>query len=103
VDISQIEQDLRRILSSRKSIIERSKKADALCQRINEFYGLLQDEEKRIRFRKDYKALVASKMAVASDRSTSKSRLLGQINDHANNLEKVEAIGEKLNRELGDF
>jgi hypothetical protein len=23
--------------------------------------------------------------------------------DHANNLEKVEAIGEKLNRELGNF
>jgi uncharacterized membrane protein YgaE (UPF0421/DUF939 family) len=103
VDMSQIEQDLLRILSSRKSMIERSKKADALCQRINEYHRLLQNEEKRIQFRKEYKALIDSKRAVMSDRVTSKSRLLEQMIDHANNLEKVEAIGEKLNRELGDF
>jgi uncharacterized membrane protein YgaE (UPF0421/DUF939 family) len=84
-------------------MIERSKKADALCQRINEYHRLLQNEEKRIQFRKEYKALIDSKRAVMSDRVTSKSRLLEQMIDHANNLEKVEAIGEKLNRELGDF
>ena len=103
MNIPQIEQDLRHILNSRTSIVERTKKADELCQRINEYHALLQDEKKKIQYRNDYKALVEAKKSLASDRSTLKSRLLRQMIDHANNLEKVEAIGEKLNRELGDF
>jgi hypothetical protein len=103
MDIAQIENDLRRILNSRKSIVERTKMADKLCQKVNEYHTLLQDEDAKVRFRKDYKALIEAKLPAAMARTTSRSRVLNQMIDHAKNLEKVEAIGEKLNRELGDF
>ena len=85
--------------------------ADTLCQKVNEYHALLQDEnarvqfrrDYRVQFRRDYKALIETKLHSATGRTTSRSRVLNQMFDHAKNLEKVEAIGEKLNRELGDF
>jgi hypothetical protein len=102
MDIAKIDNDLRRIMNSRKSIVERTKMADTLCQKVNEYHAVLQDENAK-QFRRDYKALIAAKLAVATGRTTSRSRVLDRMINHANNLEKVEAIGEKLNRELGDF
>ena len=98
-------------MNSRKSIVERTKMADTLCQKVNEYHALLQDEnarvqfrrDYRVQFRRDYKALIETKLHSATGRTTSRSRVLNQMFDHAKNLEKVEAIGEKLNRELGDF
>jgi hypothetical protein len=43
MDITQIENDLRRIMNSRKSIVERTKMADTLCQKVNEYHALLQE------------------------------------------------------------
>jgi hypothetical protein len=103
MDIAQFENDLRRIMNSRKSIVERTKMADTLCQKVNEYHALLQDENAKVQFRRDYKALIEAKLPAATGRITSRSRVLDQMIDHAMNLEKAEAIGEKLNRELGDF
>jgi len=103
MDITQIENDLRRIMSSRKSIVERTDKADTFCQKVNEYHALLQDENAKVQFRRDYKTLIDAKLPAATGRITSRSRVLDQMIDHAMNLEKAEAIGEKLNRELGNF
>ena len=46
--IAQIENDLRRIMNSRKSIVERTKMADTLCQKVNEYHALLQDENAKV-------------------------------------------------------
>jgi hypothetical protein len=64
--------------------------ADTLCQKVSEYHALLQDEDAKGQF-------------TVMGRTTVRSRILNQMIDHAKNLEKVEAIGEKLNRELGDF
>jgi hypothetical protein len=101
MDITQIENDLRRIMSSRKSIVERTNKADTFCQKVNEYHALLQDENAKVQFRRDYKALIETKLPSATGRTTSRSRVLNQMFDHAKNLEKVEAIGEKLKSRVG--
>jgi hypothetical protein len=103
MDITQIENELHRIMSSRKLMVERTKRADKLCQRVNEYHALLQDEDAKVRFRRNYKALIEAELSAATVRTTSRSQVLNQMIDHAKNLEKVEAIGEKLTRELGDF
>jgi hypothetical protein len=77
--------------------------ADTLCQKVNEYHALLQDENAKVQLRRDYKTLIEAKLPAATGRITSRSRVLDQMIDHAMNLEKVEAIGEKLNREMGDF
>ena len=77
--------------------------ADTLCQKVSEYHALLQDEDAKVQFRRDYKALIETKLPSVMGRTTVRSRILNQMIDHAKNLEKVEAIGEKLNRELGDF
>ena len=78
--------------------------ADRLCQKINDYHALLQNENARVQFRTGYKALIERSFSPPVPRlSTNKSRLIEQMLDHANNLKQVEAIGEKLNRELGDF
>jgi hypothetical protein len=71
---------------------------ETLCQRVNEYHALLQDENAKVKFRRDYKALIEGKLPAATGGTTSKSRLLDQMIDHAKNLEKVEAIGDKLKR-----
>jgi hypothetical protein len=104
VDIAQIEKDLRRILSSRRSIVERTKMADRLCQKVNAYHALLQNENARVQFRTGYKALIERSLSPPTPPLfTNKSGLIKQMLDHANSLKQVEAIGEKLNRELGDF
>jgi CheY-like chemotaxis protein len=84
--------------------VKRTKMADTLCQKVSEYHALLQDEDAKVQFRRDYKALIETKkLPSVMGRTTVRSRMLNQMIDHAKNLEKVEAIGEKLNRELGDF
>jgi hypothetical protein len=77
--------------------------ADALCQKVNEYHALLQDENAKVHFRRDYKALIELKLPAETGRTANRSRVLDQMIDYAKNLEKVEAIGKKLNSELGDF
>jgi hypothetical protein len=103
-DIPSIERDFRRILNSRRSMVEMIRMAERLFQKINEFHSTLKDESAKANFRADYTRLAETRFGLSSSRSdTAKSRLTSLILDHARKLKEVEATKEKLNRELGDF
>jgi hypothetical protein len=104
IDLSQIERDIRRILSSHKSTVQRTATADQLFQRINGLHAALTDDRARSQFRADYRALAERLLASPPSPLTgNKARLAERFLDHARNLKEVEATQEKLNRELGDF
>ena len=104
MDVKSIERDYRRIMNSRRSMVEMTKSADRLFQKINEFYATIGDEQAKTQFRTDYIRLAEAGAGIPPSRSdTNKSRLNALILDHARNLKAVEATKEKLNSELGDF
>src|ERR1700745_763148 len=104
MDIPQVEREFRRILNSHKSVLQKQAMADRLCQKINEFYGSLTDDQARSQFRANYRTLVENKFGSSlSSAPAGQAPLIERITDHARNLKEVEATREKLNRELGDF
>jgi hypothetical protein len=102
IDLSQIEHDIRRILTSHRSIVQRTTTAEQLIQRINGLHASLTDDRARSQFRADYRGL-AERLLGSSTPTGNKARLATLLLDHARNLKEVEAAQEKLNRELGDF
>jgi|SoimicMinimDraft_17_1059745.scaffolds.fasta_scaffold302856_1 hypothetical protein len=102
MDVPQIEREFRRILKSRKSMPQREAMAERLFRKINEFHASLADDRARSRFRADYRALAEAKFVMPPS-SADQTSLVDRFLDHARNLKEVEAIREKLNRELGDF
>ena len=104
MDMPSIEGEYRRIMKSRRSMVQKTKMADRLFQKINGFYGSLKDENAKTRFRADYVKLAETKFGLPRTSSdTNNGRLTVLMLDHARNLEEVEATKEKLSRELGDF
>jgi hypothetical protein len=104
MDVRQIEREYRRILNSRKSLPQKEAMADRLFQKINEAYASLIDERARLQFREEYRAAAETKFAaLPSSSPTTQGSLVGRFLDHARTLKEAEAVGEKLNRELGDF
>jgi hypothetical protein len=47
MDITQIENELRRILNSRESIVQRTKMADTLCQKVSEYHACFKTKTRR--------------------------------------------------------
>jgi hypothetical protein len=104
MDTASIESEYRRIMKSRRSLIDMTRLADRLFQKINEFYGTLTDENAKAQFRADYVSLAEKRFGVPESRSeTSSAKLTALMLDHARNLKEVEGTKEKLNKELGDF
>ncbi len=104
MDIPSIEREYRRIVKSRRSMVEMTKMADGLFQRISAFYGTLNDETAKSAFRSAYNRLAETTFGVPPARSdTNSSRLAALMLDHSRNLKEVEATIEKLNEQLGDF
>ena len=103
MDVPQIEREFRRVLKSRKSMLQREAMAERLFQKINEFHASLADDRARSQFRADYRSLAEAKFVMPSSSVADKTPLVDRILDHARNLKEVEATREKLNRELGDF
>ena len=54
MDIESIEREYRRIMKSRRSMVEMTKMADGLFQRISAFFGTLNDETAKSEFRSAY-------------------------------------------------
>ena len=75
--------------------------ADTLCQKVNEYHALLQDENAKVQFRRDYKALIETKLPSATGRTTSRSRVLGQMIDHANEPRKGRGYRGKAKSRVG--
>jgi hypothetical protein len=104
VDITSIESEYRRIMKSRRSMVEMTKMADRLFQTVSDFYATLSNEDEKTQFRTDYIRLAETGISLPHSRSdTNKTRLATLMLDHARNLKAIEATKEKLNRELGDF
>lgn len=104
MDIESIEREYRRIMKSRRSMVEMTKMADGLFQRISAFFGTLNDETAKSEFRSAYTRLAETRFGVPPSRSdTNSSRLATLMLDHSRNLKEVEATTEKLNEQLGDF
>jgi hypothetical protein len=104
MDTPAIEREYRRIMKSRKSMIEMTKMAEGLFQNINAFYGTLKDENAKAHFRGDYTKLAETRFGLTASRTdTNSSRLVDLMLNHARNLKEVEAKTEELNRGLGDF
>lgn len=103
-DLTFIERDFRRILTSHRSLVQRTAAAEKLFQRINGLHTSITDERRRAQFRADYKALVERTFGQSpSDGIGSKARVAELFLDHARNLKEAEVAKEKLDRELGDF
>ena len=104
MDIPSIKREYHRIMKSRKSMVEMTRMADGLFQKVNAFYGALQDENTKAQFRADYIKLAETGFGLPPSRTdTNGSRLASLMVDHARNLKEVEAQKEKLDRALGDF
>lgn len=104
MDIESIEREYRRIMKSRRSMVEMTKMADGLFQRISAFFGTLNDETAKSEFRSAYTRPAETRFGVPPSRSdTNSSRLATLMLDHSRNLKEVEATTEKLNEQLGDF
>jgi hypothetical protein len=104
MDIQQIEREFRRILNSHKSILQKQAMADRLCQKVNEFYASLTDDQARSQFRANYRTFAETGFGSSpSSVPTAQAPLIERIIDHARNLKEAEAKREELNRELGDF
>jgi hypothetical protein len=104
IDISPIERELRRVLHSHQSIVQRTAMVDRLCQQINSIHAVLPDDQARSQFRAAYRAFVENSCKLpATHQPTNQTRLKQMLLNHAKNLKDVGATTEKLNRELGDF
>lgn len=64
MDMPSIEGEYRRIMKSRRSMVQKTKMADRLFQKINGFYGSLKDENAKTRFRADYVKLAETKFGL---------------------------------------
>jgi hypothetical protein len=83
---------------------EKEAMTDRLCQKVNEFYASLTDDQARSQFRANYRTLAETKFGSSpASAPTTQAPLIERIVDHARNLKEAEATREKLNRELGDF
>jgi hypothetical protein len=104
IDLTLLEREIRRILNSHRSMVERTAAADKLFQRVSGLHTAIPDTGARAQFRAAYRDLVARMLGQSpSSLSSNKARLAECFLDHARNLKEVEATKEMLDRELGDF
>jgi hypothetical protein len=102
-DLVLLERDMRRIVNSHRSMVQRTAASEKLFGRVDGLHTAISDEARRAQFRADYRALVERTFSPSANLSTNKAHLAERFLDHARNLKEVEAAKEQLNRELGDF
>src|ERR1700744_4535244 len=91
-DLSLLERDIKRIVNSHRSMVQRTAAAEKLFQRVSGLHAAIPDTHARSEFRNAYKDLVARTL---SNLSSSKAQLADRFLDHARNLKEAEAATEK--------